>query len=631
MNGRQALDAVIKPGRAIIGREEAVGIVQFISQARREDPFGSAAREEAIEALEIEPSLLSLFCHELNEHRLKIGSSRITHGLIAGSSQSVLEEFYEGALADQPPALRNFVEEELVTKSGFRESMALERARESLRQRGVRPETLELLVRRRLLRVEERLQVSRVEIIHDLLIDVIRRSRANRELRHVTGALAGNWLDKNPFRGLEPYRFEDSPIFFGRAEVTRNALERLIKNAEGGCAFLLIVGADGVGKTSLVQAGLAPGLVQSKALGTGLWRRATMRPSASSRGPIAALAESLIEDDALPELAESVAGAPSAARILEGMSGRALPLTAALQNREAAARLSEELPAYGVVRMVLFVDQIEELFVGTMPQQRADFIACLEDFVDSGRIFVIAAVRSAFWHRVAELPQLVKLADGWGRMDLLPPTSAELVEIIRKPAQAAGLSFEVHPSTGIGLDLAIAEQAVLAPGVLPLLSFVLSSLYDLAVARRGDRILTYAAYENIGGLTGAIAKRADDCIASLPDEAVRALPHVLRAMTTVTDDGARLIARAVPIDTFKPGSPARRMVDKMIEDRLLVASSEGEATTVRPAHDALLTHWDRAIPARRASARLRDALADRAGAGAMGRGGPTQRIVVAWS
>jgi tetratricopeptide (TPR) repeat protein len=183
MNGRQALDAVIKPGRAIISREVAIDTIRFISQARQEDPFCEAAREGAIETLEVEPSLLSLFCYELNERRLKIGASEITHELVAGSSQTVLQEFYEGAVADQPPALRSFIEQELITKSGFRESMALERARESLRQRGIPPDALEVLVHRRLLRVEERLQVSRIEIIHDLLVEVIRRSRANREQR----------------------------------------------------------------------------------------------------------------------------------------------------------------------------------------------------------------------------------------------------------------------------------------------------------------------------------------------------------------------------------------------------------------------------------------------------------------
>src|SRR5262249_54937396 len=145
MNGRQALDAVIKPGRSIISREVAIDIIHFVSQGRREDPFGATEKEGDIETLDVEPSLLSLFCHQLNERRLRNEARKITHELVADSSQSVLEEFYEGAFADQPPGLRGFVEDELVTKSGFRENMALERARESLRQRGVAPEALEVL------------------------------------------------------------------------------------------------------------------------------------------------------------------------------------------------------------------------------------------------------------------------------------------------------------------------------------------------------------------------------------------------------------------------------------------------------------------------------------------------------
>jgi hypothetical protein len=479
----------------------------------------------------VEPSLLSLFCHELNERRLKTGASRITDELVAGSSQSVLEEFYEGALVDQPLALRTFVEEELITKSGFRESMALERAREALRQKGIEPEALDRLVGRRLLRVEERLQVSRVEIIHDLLIDVIRRSRANRAQRRDAAALAGTWLDVSPFRGLEPFRFEDTPIFFGRAEATKNAYDRLVRNTENGRPFLSILGADGVGKTSLVQAGLVPSLVMPNAVfGTASWRRVSMRPSGHPRGPLAALAEALVGADGLPELADAYPGL-ALAEVLGGLQGDpAGPVAAAMQARQAADRQSGSLPAYGVTRLVLVVDQLEDLFnLGdTTSQQRREFVACLHALVAVGEIYVIVAMRSAFWHRAAELPRLMQLSDGWGRMDLSPPSPAELAEIIRKPAEVAGLHYEVDPRTGVGLDATIAEDAAAELGVLPLLSFVLEMLYFDCVKRHGGRTLTHEAYSRLGGLRGAIATRAEETVARLPEAARSAIPRVLR-------------------------------------------------------------------------------------------------------
>ena len=159
----------------------------------------------------------------------------------------------------------------------------------------------------------------------------------------------------------------------------------------------------------------------------------------------------------------------------------------------------------------------------------------------------------------------------------------------------AGLSYEVHPHTGIGLDAAIAEDAASDPGVLPLLSFVLDTLYAEDVARHGGRVLTYASHASIGGLRGAIASRAEATVTSLSPGAQDAIPRVLRALTSVTPESAQgVAARAAPIDRFPPRSALREVVDAMIDARLLIASSEGTITTVRPAHDALLTHWERA-------------------------------------
>src|SRR5207253_3107282 len=92
--------------------------------------------------------------------------------------------------ADQPAALRAFVEDRLLSDSGFRESVTLDSARRLLSDAGVPAGALDELVRRRLLRIEERLDIPRVEIIHDVLTPVIRRSRDTRHLRQAETAAA---------------------------------------------------------------------------------------------------------------------------------------------------------------------------------------------------------------------------------------------------------------------------------------------------------------------------------------------------------------------------------------------------------------------------------------------------------
>ena len=123
MTGDQALAAVVKPGGRLVSEEVAESIVRFIA--------GGAELRNA----EVEPSLLSLVCRELNNARIAQGRSEISADLLAGSRDTILNEFYERALADQPAGVRRFIEDEMLTESGFRESLAEERVIEGVRRR----------------------------------------------------------------------------------------------------------------------------------------------------------------------------------------------------------------------------------------------------------------------------------------------------------------------------------------------------------------------------------------------------------------------------------------------------------------------------------------------------------------
>jgi hypothetical protein len=132
---------------------------------------------------EVEPSLLSLICRELNTVRQAQGKPEISADLLAGSRETILTEFYERALLDQPAGVRRVIEDELLTESGYRESLAEERVVKALAAAGAEPDALAKLVDRRLLRIEERLDVRRVELTHDVLCSVVRSSRNVRHER----------------------------------------------------------------------------------------------------------------------------------------------------------------------------------------------------------------------------------------------------------------------------------------------------------------------------------------------------------------------------------------------------------------------------------------------------------------
>jgi len=158
----------VKPGAGLVSPEVAAAIAAFV-----------AGRADLAEA-EIEPSLLSLVCRELNTQRISRGEAVIGASLLAGTRDTILQTFYERSLADQSAAVRNFIEDELLTESGHRENVALDRAQKRLASAGADPAALDILVNRRLLRIEERLDVRRIELTHDVLCGVVRASREVR-------------------------------------------------------------------------------------------------------------------------------------------------------------------------------------------------------------------------------------------------------------------------------------------------------------------------------------------------------------------------------------------------------------------------------------------------------------------
>ena len=160
----------------------------------------------------------------------------------------------------------------------------------------------------------------------------------------------------------------------------------------------------------------------------------------------------------------------------------------------------------------------------------------------AGSSGLIATIRSDFFHRCGEVPGFSALKDGLGSYELLPPTGPEIAQIIREPARTAGLRYEESADRG-RLDDVLQEAAAADPGSLPLLEFVLDALYE---AGRERRVLTFAAYRALGGLEGAIARRADEVVDALSPDIQEVLPPVLRALTTVHPGDETVTASSGP-------------------------------------------------------------------------------------
>src|SRR5271165_5717057 len=459
---------------------------------------------------------------------------------------------------------------------------------------------------------------------------------------------------ENPFRGLQIFDFEHAPIFQGRTKAIGTVLEALEVQVRAQRPFVLVVGASGSGKSSLVRAGVLPLLTQPETIeGIGLWRRAVTRPGAGGGDGdcFAALAAALLEPPALAALRdlESLNSVrdlaielrdhyeSAALRVRDALDHAArewkIQQSHYLEERERQLRGSGrsddadlarqqrqrlELPK---ARLALVVDQLEELFTtGFSPEVRQKYISAIADLVRSGRVFILATLRSDFYPWYQQFPDLIELTRPGGKVDLRPPTAYEIGNMIRLPAEAAGLHFEQERGTGQRLDQALRDAASGTPESLPLLEHVLSLLYDEQSAR-GDDLLRWSDYRELGELKGALAKHAEAVFNTLQPREQKAFPLVMRYLVTLGQGGEEVTnRRTAPYRDFVASkgtdhdqkAGAKGFVDLLIEKRLLVADTDPQGeVTVSVVHEALLREWQRVkewLKENREFLRMRDRL-----------------------
>jgi WD40 repeat protein/serine/threonine protein kinase len=440
----------------------------------------------------------------------------------------------------------------------------------------------------------------------------------------------------SPFRGLNVFGFEHAPIFHGRTKAIGEVLEALEGQIRAQRPFVLIVGASGSGKSSLVQAGVLPLLTQPETIeGIGLWRWAVTRPGAGGGGGdcFDALAAALLEPHGLPALEdqESLNGIHDLASELRDHSDNvALRVRDALdhaarewkiqhchylEEKERQLRDSGRLDEADLTReqrqrlerpkarLALAVDQLEELFTsGFSLEVRQKYISAIDGLVRSGRVVILATLRSDFYPSYQEFPNLIELTKPAGKFDLRPPTSYEIGNMIRLPTEAAGLNFEQRHDTGQRLDQALCDAASAIPESLPLLEHVLSLLYD-AQSNRGDDLLRWSDYRELGELQGALARHAEAVFGTLQLGEQKAFPLVMRYLVALGQGEEEVPnRRTVPYRDFVPAggsdqdqlAGAKGFVDLFIEKRLLVADTDPQGeVTVCVAHEALLREWQR--------------------------------------
>src|SRR5215471_6052095 len=394
----------------------------------------------------------------------------------------------------------------------------------------------------------------------------------------------------SPYRGLGVFEEQDAGWFFGREAATAQVLERMSRLL-AGVGLLVVSGASGAGKSSLLRAGVLPRIREdglAAAPGAASWPCVAFTPT---RAPLDELA-----------LRVAVLAGADAAAVRRGLA--ADPAWFALTARQAALARSPGQPAHpnGSAerdqppqrRLLLVVDQFEELFTQCPDEgQRRAFITALHAAATAGHgpdqppaALVVLGVRADFEARCAIYPQLASAVQD--RYLVTPMTERQLRMAITEPAKKAGSTVDGDLTGLLLAEVRNGQPGTFGAGVLPLLSHSL----DQSWRSRTGQALTLADYERTGGIDGAVAATAQRAYDALTPAQQAAARQVFLRLTATSSDGVDTAGRASRAELTDGKSPAETQdVEAVLEafaaERLLTLA----AGTVEISHEALLTAW----------------------------------------
>jgi WD40 repeat protein len=372
--------------------------------------------------------------------------------------------------------------------------------------------------------------------------------------------------DVCPFPGLASFQVEDAEWFVGREVLVAELLGRLAEQINGG-GPLVLVGVSGVGKSSVLRAGLLPAITRGElpVPGSQTWPWMLLTPGTKPLTELAGRTAALAGISAIDVLSDLLS-APERFGALAAQAAR--PARAA---RPVGARSPDD------VRLVIVVDQFEELFTkGVDAAERTAFVTAL---TSAAPALVMLAVRADFYPQCIRLERLSPLLPDQ-QLVVGPLRVDDLRRAVLQPARRAGLEVEPGLVELLLADLGVQSDGGYEPGSLPLLAYALQATWT----RRRDRTLTVDGYHRAGGIAHAVAEAAEGVYQQFDEAGQEALRSALLRTVTVGVPQTGLVRRKARREDVDPTVLAR-----LIEARLVTADEDG----VEISHEALLYAWPR--------------------------------------
>lgn len=369
---------------------------------------------------------------------------------------------------------------------------------------------------------------------------------------------------RNPYKGLRAFEEADAADFFGRATLVQQLLERLKENGRYS-NFLAVVGPSGSGKSSVVKAGLLPALRKGSIPGAEQWYMAHILPGAH---PLEEIELALVRLATTPGLSL---------------------LTQLQENPRGLLRVVRKLfPEKST--LLLVIDQFEEVFtLSQSAEESAFFLDSLYAAITDPHspVKLVVTLRADFYDRPLLHPAFSKLMNA--RTQVVTPLSPEeLEEAICSPASRVGVMLE----PGLAADM-VAEVSA-QPGALPLLQYALTELFE---ARR-DQSLNHEAYRKLGGVSGALARKAEEVMTGLSPAGQEAAGQMFLRLVTLGEGVEDTRRRTLQSELLALGERNQGMeeaIQAFGAARLLSFDRDPvtRTPTVEVAHEAILREWTR--------------------------------------
>ncbi len=405
--------------------------------------------------------------------------------------------------------------------------------------------------------------------------------------RDVSRHCSGTELPLCPYPGLEKFDRSLASVFHGRRAEISAAASHLGGPPSRHRRWLAVDGSSGVGKSSFVHAGLIPALERGFAEGTlTRWTVASMRPG---RRPLEALVESLTTAFSTRD---------------QGRLGHDFQDTGDTPSQVAAFVRANTSPR---TEVLLIIDQLEEVVTLAAPAERELFAACVSTLLGLELIYLVTTLRADFTAALsASMPAFARaLNEQAQRYTLAPISRVGLRAAIAEPAAQLGVRFEAELVERIASD-AQHHLGYRSGGdrngvvrtddaALPLVAHVLRGLWDARAADDGE--ISFAEYEALGRVSGALSRSADSLLATLDGPQHSRAKALLLRMVNL-DDGRltrRTLRQSEAVElaggTAHGGGELMRLLCGGGGPRLLVVREEGGEVLVDLVHEALLREW----------------------------------------